>query len=276
MNVTHILPTKFLHLSHARGVKPCYHLVLSHIVANDPQYSIWHKEQSLKGAYVILDNGVEEKGTPDSVNTVIVRGHDIGAREIVLPDVMRDGAATIEMVNEALSQNGEVVSDCRKHGVKLAAVAQGVDRQEWIDCFDELNTDERIDTVMIPKLLDEVWGYGGRFAACSYLRATGRVLKYKQYHLLGVWTDPLEIYLQSVHNPWIRSVDTALAFHAGYQGVSVTDIAQGRVGKPKRPGNYFSIDWISPEQSALIVSNIETLDLWGASYGQHKSVTRKV
>lgn len=276
MRVAHILPTKFLHLGLDSGPRPQYHLALSHIAVKDSQYRQWHKDQSFKGSYVILDNGVEENGSPDYVSTTVALGHDIEAKEIVLPDALRDAEATMQMVAEALSHNHSVVQDCRKHDTKLAAVAQGKDRQSWLDCFDEFNTDQRIDTVMIPKSVDEVWGYGGRLAACCHLQATGRILKHKQYHLLGVWTDPLEIYLQSVYNPWIRSLDTALAFHAGYQGVSVSDIAQGKVCKPKRPDNYFGIEWITPEQSAMIVSNIETLDMWGVSYGQHKSVTRKV
>ena len=178
--------------------------------------------------------------------------------EIVLPDVWKDSKATIHSVTRALKDyHFNPFKDMR-----YAAVAQGVDRRSWIQCFDVLNDMSEIHTIMLPKNLDEVWGYGGRYAAACYLSATGRVKPEKDYHLLGVWTDPIEVYLHAVHNPWIRSLDTALAFHSGYQGVSLKYLAKYGGNKPRRPYGYFDLPHPTLVAAKTISDNMKMLDRW--------------
>lgn len=259
MKIAHIVPTHFLG---SLTAKHEYYLVLAHLVQDDTSYAEWHEKV---GGYKILDNGVEE-GEKIPLDVLVDAAKRIKATELVLPDVFEDGDATLASTELALGD--PAIKALAETGVKMAAVAHGKDRSSWIHCFDVLNADPRIHTVMIPKVLDKTWGYGGRFAACSYLQATRRITNKKDYHLLGVWTDPLEVYLHSTYNKWIRGLDTALAFQAGYQEVSISYLTREGGHKPKRPQSYFSIDHLSSVQMSLVRENISLLDGWGVSRGK--------
>jgi hypothetical protein len=254
MKIAHIVPTKF---ADALLSKHSYFLALAHLVVEDSEYASWYQKQSAAGKYVILDNGLEE-GQCMEMDSILAAADRIHAAEIVLPDVWKDGPISTAVSLRALEH-----PLLKESSVKIAAVVQGKDRASWIASFDELRKDPRIHTLMIPKNLDEGWGYGGRFAACAYLSATSRIDKEHEYHLLGVWTDPIEVYLHAHYNKWIRGLDTALAFQAGYQEVSLSYLVREGGHKPKRPHSYFSINQITGIQSALVRTNIELLDKWG-------------
>ncbi len=263
MKIAHIIPTKFLGSMLSRHD---YFLALAHLITEDSEYADWHAAASKKGHYVMLDNGVEE-GEKIDILTLLEAAERIGASELVLPDVFRDGDATIASTSLALED--AKIQEAASKGLKLAAVVHGKDRTSWLNCFDIFNSDARINTVMIPKVLDDVWGYGGRFAACAYLQASGRTpVAGKEYHLLGVWTDPLEVYMHSVYNKWVRGLDTSLGFQAGYQEVSLSYLTREGGHKPKRPQAYFSIDTLTAMQSTLIKGNMALLDGWGNSHGR--------
>jgi hypothetical protein len=261
LKIAHIVPTQYLPLI---VDKHSYHLCLTHMVREDQAYTNWYKTQSDKGSYVILDNGIYE-GVETSVDELLDCAERVHAKEIVLPDVFRAVTST-ERTLEAL--DNPMFKDMPSTS-KFAAVVHGKDRSTWIQSFDTLSSDSRIHTLMLPKVLDEVWGYGGRFAACAYLEATGRVDKSKTYHLLGVWTDPIEVYLHAVHHTWIRGLDTALAFQAGYQEVSLSYLSREGGHKPKRPQSYFSINQLTNIQSVLVRTNVDLLDMWGEAKTKH-------
>jgi len=256
MKIAHIVPSNYLHLID----KSVYHMALAHVVREDHNYAEWYQKHSQKGAYVILDNGVEEEVALE-LPEILEAADMIHANEIILPDVFRNGPATIESTFKALDD--PLVATAREAKIRFAAVVHGKDRGAWLDCFDKFNNDPRIDTIMIPKVVDDIWGYGGRYAACAYIQASNRVMKDKQYHLLGIWSDPIEVFLHAGNHCWIRGLDTALAFQAGYQEVSISYLAREGGLKPKRPQTFFGINTMTAVQSAIVRHNLDVLDKWG-------------
>jgi hypothetical protein len=131
----------------------------------------------------------------------------VGADEIILPDVFRDGEGTLKAVYSALN-------DIASWGVlgkyKLMAVCQGKNEDDFAHTFEHLNRQQAIDVIGIPKV-------------CAKMHPAGRPhFEYlwedcpKAIHLLGLWYSWTELEAYE-HPEDIRSVDTCMAaFQAKY------------------------------------------------------------
>jgi hypothetical protein len=262
MKVALITPTKYLDMAEEQKVQ----MSLAHRVLADRTYAAWFKRLPRRGSLpplVIMDNSLIELGYALPLSDILQAAEMCGAGEIILPDVFRDGERTVEAVQAALTEIKQTTSAVP---FGKMAVAHGRSREEWLWCFDTLSEMEGVDTIGIPKVLDEIWQPGGRIGCTQYLERTGRIdTRARSYHLLGIWTDPVEILCQA-HHDWIRSVDTALAFHAGMLGIRFTEHGLPNGVRPRRPHRYFDYKDLPPEHEADVKYNIAMLSSWAHGF----------
>ena len=162
----------------------------------------YYPECENNNCYKIMDNSLIELGGAVNIETVIEAARSCSADEIILPDVFKDGEATMALATDTLEYlrtNGLL------HEFKLMAVCQGKDKEEFEKCFSFLNNLPEIHCIGIPKVMNTIIP-GGR-PALEYLWERGKTSKC--IHLLGCWTSLKEIF--EYKNPQlIRSIDTCI------------------------------------------------------------------
>lgn len=177
------------------------HMFLTHLVEKYPQYAQIAKQSQ---GYKILDNSLIELGGAASVKRVVEAAEMIGADEIVLPDVFQDGPGTLNDVESALITIDHIYQG--KWPFKLMAVAQGKNFTEWLECYQKLMENDKIDVIGIPKVCAKMLP-GGRPEVVEKAKCA---LTMKDHHLLGLWYSASEL-LEYKHPDMIRSCDTVLA-----------------------------------------------------------------
>lgn len=205
MEMIHIVPNAHLELTEVQDM----HMCLTHLVLQEgnEEYVAFYKKEAHKGKYIIMDNSVVEVDHPFELQDVIKAARKVHAREIILPDVLRDCEATLELTSEAIGTARMLAPD-----LKLMAVPQGKDVEEWLECC-ELMLAMDIDVIGIPKWL----GAFGELTRVEVLATLGHKLKGREIHLLGCWKGPREYYeiieleQDGIIAP-VRSTDSALAF----------------------------------------------------------------
>lgn len=173
-------------------------MFLTHLVLEDETYRETAKKSS---GYKILDNSLIELGGSASLEKVLKAAELIDADEIILPDVFRNGPATLTLAKNYLEEYEKELSE-----YKVMAVTQGRTIEEWETSYRSLESFPGVDVLGIPKVLEvDMKEYEGR---------PGLVNKYmgdctKEIHLLGLWYNIRELKEYKRPNS-IRSVDTSL------------------------------------------------------------------
>lgn len=213
MKVATILPTKYLHLIKDDD----YHMCLAHLIGKDKEYTEFYKTMCADpDKYVIMDNGLIE-GDPRPIEELVEKALMIGATEIILPDVFKDTEATLEAACYAMEY---LEAYGRDLPFKVMAVPQGSTIEEWLYCAEQM-IEWDIDCLGIPKVLVAINGRDGRLDA---LQRLGNKLRGLDIHLLGCWTNALELTLiakaeyEGIIRP-IRGVDSALAYYYTKEGL---------------------------------------------------------
>lgn len=201
MRVIHIVPLcvpqRFLQTQQQQR------MLLTHLVEDSLRY----REQLLEDditddfKYRILDNSLIELGGAVSLERLLKAAEIAKPHEIILPDVFRDGVATLAVAKEYI----EYLKTREMLGrYKLMVVCQGKDAREFVETYRALERIPEVDVIGIPKV-------------CAKMLATGRPgFEYlwrdtpQEIHLLGLWYswEELERYKHPEH---IRSVDSCLA-----------------------------------------------------------------
>lgn len=264
MHIALITPTSILN-DYCQDSK--VHLCLAHMVLQDPQYCEFYRSQALDPQkIVIMDNSLWELGNAFGYRELreICEKH-LYPTELIIPDVFRDGPGTVNSFLEfMLNVKADISSSFEFEGLSQRnfVVAQGQDRQEWLECFDFFNEHTDAHTIGLPKVLDDIWKPGGRIGCVEFLEATHRIRSDKQYHCLGIWDDPIEVLLLSKHS-WIRSLDTALPVHAGLRDVRFhPELGLSRT-RTKRPHGYFETPReVAMEHMSAISHNVSLLRRW--------------
>jgi hypothetical protein len=240
-----ILPTHYLYMIKDEP----YHMSLAHLIGKDTAYTEFYKSIGKdESKYLIMDNGVVE-GNSRPIEEIVRKALMVNAKEIILPDVMMNQEATLELSYKAL----RYVKD--NFNLKVMVVPQGKTMDEWLDCAIAM-IDWDIDCIGVPKLLTKIAGRDGRLFALTFL---GNKLRGLDVHLLGCWTTPLEatIIERASMNKTIRPVrgiDSIIAWKFANAGLNLTE--------SDRPDNNhvdFSERWTD---QGLLRTNI---DLWKRS-----------
>lgn len=188
------------------------HLVLAHLLENK-EYLDFYKKQRERGAYLVLDNGVIETGTPQIDESKVKALHP---REVVAPDYLYDAERTCF---ESAKFAGLIKSEFPS--MKVMCVPQGDSPKEYLICLktfanapwcDVIGIGKAASLALTPKVARPTqpipsFVVAGRHRALTYLLEL-RVKK--PVHILGL-SHPNELRVYSAF-PNVRSVDTSWCF----------------------------------------------------------------
>lgn len=222
-----------------------YHLALSHLFdsPSGEAYQAFYRERAHRGDFITLDNGAKENGHGETLTKTLYRAKQIGAKEVVLPDAIKDKGKTLDATKNALmwlnSNDGRQAYD-RAGAPRLMIVPQGATRNEWKDCLYELYAHatatlnlldlENHLTVGVPYHYNHLF-QGGLLELLS-LGVTD--LSGIEVHLLGWVRDLGTLAIVRDNFPTIRSVDSSRPFVYAKHGMLC-----GEGPYPKRDEDYF-------------------------------------
>ncbi|WP_069625402.1 hypothetical protein [Streptomyces niveus] len=208
------------------------HHVAAQRVLSDETYRAFFAREAERGAEIIVDNGLFDLGYALPAESLVEAALAVSAREIILPDVMRDGAATLKASERAAREIRELSGDA----FRLCAVLHAADDDEWLRTYDAFVTSDWAGAIALPasrrpdpdKQLCRT-----RWLATAYLQEHGLVNDLLVYRLLGLGrTGHLELIEQREHE-WIASVDGAAPVILGAMGISL--LPEGPYEKPSTP-----------------------------------------
>ena len=206
-----------------------YHLVLSHLVHQDPEYAEFYKRQS-SHSYIILDNSAHEFGKETDGERLLEAAELCGAHEIVLPDRLFFGRDTLRKSTAGY----KYLSDVVLLGTNFLVVPQGRTLKEWRECLRGLL--ELSTTVGLSKDY-ETWPGGLPRLAKIIMKEGGR-----QIHLLGCPRSVGQL-LKLRRLPGVRGTDSAKPLVLASQGQvfpSSKDIRKDtELDYVGRKGDYF-------------------------------------
>lgn len=221
-----------------------YHLVLPHLLDN-PVYKAFYR--TVVG-YKILDNGIAEGMQGFDLFRL---GYEVRANEIVVPDVIGDCNATVDLINEY-----------KAHAInhpefKYMGVLQGKNMSEVLKCFNAIVYSDYIKVIGIPRVLCETIGLGFRVGIIGTLRDYQDISGF-EIHCLGASTWIREV--QELADIWqpegIRGIDTSLPI---VMGLADEDVETGPY--MSRQPNFFEAK-ATDDQRKLINDNVETYLSW--------------
>lgn len=205
-----IAPTDLLH-----DIQPYsrFHLLLTHKVIYDTRYCNFYKERSRLGDYIILDNSAREKrGRAMPMKNVALAAFLVKPTIVFLPDFLFDAEGTMDEIENALRSPHVKMMLRFMPGIKFAAVVQGLDKAEWLECFKILDSIKGIEMLGIPMLT------AGLFESrMECLEAIARRVKHP-CHLLGAMDD-LETTVAQAKFPFVMGIDTSKPVRLAVNGM---------------------------------------------------------
>lgn len=166
-------------------------------------YDQYKKFFKTEKGYKILDNSIIELGSAVEIGSVVEAAQELGAHEIVLTDVYKEGKASLRATDAALTW---LYNNGYSNSFKYMAVPQGKNMYEFQECFDTLKEYKEVDVLGIPKYLADYHPRGRAEAEKLWMYGQAGL---KEIHLLGCkysWQE-LELFK---HLEKIRSMDTCL------------------------------------------------------------------
>jgi len=265
MKICHIVPADYIEVCNQNS---SMHLLISQEVLKNRKYREKYLERSLKGDFIIMDNGAFEYGNAAPLDEVIKAVELVHASEMVLPDCYLDGKVTIRRVVDALNDLED--KSFRGHDFycpkSLMAVPQGKTEREYMECFSKLLEVKEIDTIgfsygAIGKTF-EFWQLPQsllRPTVISYVNQHFNLLASgKSFHCLGIGGHPHEIEFLKLFG-FIRSVDSSTAFKCAIKGIDIKETLPAKFIVPERPEDYFNVQ-VLDEVLQLALKNIKTME----------------
>ena len=205
-----------------------YHLILTYKVIYEHRYQKFYAERSKVGDYIILDNGALEKGGRSvPLKDIVLAAVLTKPSVVVLPDYLFDSHRTLDELENALRSPQLRFMRQVLPNVELCAVVQGVDQDDWLECFHILNDPRNgINALGIPKITGQLFGH--RWVALEQIR---RKVK-KTCHLFGVWwQDTLDDVAKESQFSFVEGVDTPKPIRLAAHGLSLGDWSKMPRGK---------------------------------------------
>lgn len=209
-----------------------YHFILAQY-CKDPVYRDFYKQKHEQGHFIMMDNGAAELGASIDIKDVVEAANEVGADEIVMPDVLDDYVQTLQRTANAV----EFVS--RK---QRAMVPQATNWKDWETCA-RLMINMGCATLCVAKRYEKF--PGGRSHALKIIMDHGWDRTHN-IHLLGCYKNPLrEIRAAYRTMCKIRGVDTGAA------------IAYTQCGMALNFSGHCSLNWKAPFEPDLARHNID-------------------
>lgn len=217
MKAATILPQPYLALARHDD----YHMALAHLLHADgmSEYSqFFHVIGQEEDKFLMMDTGLIE-GDARPIEELVEKARFFNVDEMVLLDVFENMDETLRESHDAMEYVMQELPN-----VRMMAVPQGIDFDEWVECAKEMLT-WPIHTIGIPKVLCKHNGANARLEA---LEAIQPFLGDKEVHLLGCWNSPIELkmienYVRQGKIKPVRGVDSAIAYVYARDGIRITD-----------------------------------------------------
>lgn len=229
--------------------KQSYHMALAQEVLRDKIYRNWFFSRSLRGEFVMIDNGAAE-GVAMTVSQILQAADHIGASEIALQDALRDKSETLKRTY----MMARLVA-----GKMSMVIPQGRNWEEWEDCLYHMEKYIDFQTIGVAKHLEKL--PGGRTKALDIIEGLGLDGAH-DVHLLGCYKAPFDEALKIAKEfPWVRGLDTAAPFAYAQKGKSVT------------ARTHYAYEWDEmPTNIDLLNKNI--LDMRDACMGENRHASQ--
>lgn len=253
-----------------------YHLLLSHLVPNTV-YKRFYQDLAKQKKYLILDNSAHELGEGGSISKLYIEAMVLGAKELVLPDVLDNSQGTIELGVKSLYSLSNLAHDKIANGdLRLMIVPQGKTIEEWeVSLWGILIELFRLwpslpVTIGITKDSDKYPGLNGdgvnQIIGRYILPLIGQFHGQFEIHLLG-WGRNLA-YLSKIRDqyPIIRSTDSAKPWVYAMEGIKLDyDNLVNTSPYPSRPKNFFTTQ-VSQEILEMAEHNIDVFKRTAGHY----------
>lgn len=223
------------------------HLMLVHCCDN-PKYVAHYKRERERGAYLILDNSAHEfKHGQDSVK-IAAWAKRLNVQEVVVPDVLDNGPATVDRAIEALEMWFETKSSLMSElNPALMYVPQGAKQEEYYDCMTEL---VRLQSYVARKKgikRDFVIGISKDYE--DFPGGLANILRVVELTRTGLWESNgvrLHAHILGWHRhlwvlndlakefPWVRSTDSAKPFVFAMNNI----LLDSEADPPPYPGRH--------------------------------------
>lgn len=192
-----------------------------------------------RGHYIILDNGVYERGVALSGNELMALAREIEASEIVVPDYFKERNLTHHAVFGFLEEHWEEI---HRLNLNIMIVPQGKDTPDWIKALTELQyamSNVHVEFGILPRQI--TWGIPKWISEernrIDLVHALPNENQYRKaspykYHLLGL--SKIQELLHFEYLPdYLRSLDTSLPVRAAVHGRGLFD------KNPVEPGTIY-------------------------------------
>lgn len=245
-----------------------YHLVLTHLVQQSEEYTKFMRGRSDAGDFLLMDNSLIELGSAMKIIDVIEAAKKCNAHEIVLPDVFQKREETIMAIRQSLEDINHYYGYNARHygyGYRLMAVPQGENEEDWLEClFTILRQFPHVTTIGIPKVTNTFYTDTdiGRVRLLDFMdtHKIHRQYPHIQWHLLGVWSNPIELKHASRFT-WVRGCDSSVGWAISQQGI-VLDEEEGALRPKTAIIDFFDTKDRMP---SITAHNMVTM-LWWAKY----------
>ena len=227
MKLAFISSPHFLELCSLGDIEMC----LAPLVMNDRRpdlgYGLYYKQAAADGRFVILDNGAAEGALMSSSDLLDLVDH-IRPAEVVAPDIIYDGLATITAVLEFLEVLGTRRLRNGRSRVGVMAVPQGSTRAEYMNCAAVLEMFPAVTALGLSKLSTaRCFGNDDTPLVIARTRAVDALsrLTTKPLHLLGGdWSLPWEVacHASGGDAPQLRSNDSSFVYWYSREGAVLT------------------------------------------------------
>ncbi len=194
-------------------------MVLAQRVLSDEIYTEYYKNEQLRGATIIMDNGACELGKSLDGESLLKAINAIKPDILVLPDSLDNGHETIQLSSAFIRNYSKYLS-----GIKLMGVAQGKTKEEWISTLKHFIDNKKVSMVGISNT-DAVFSNHenefSRYKTIGYLSELKILDGTKQVHILGLGNSGhLEIE-KLKEFPFIEGIDTSAPVVHGAFGVQI-------------------------------------------------------
>jgi len=189
-----------------------FDFVLAHKVLEDKEYLEFYKNSS--NGLKIVDNSVNEEGTPESTKNLVEAFKEVGGTYLVAPDYIGDAEKTVQAYQEckALLTKEKIPLE------RLIGVVQGEVFEDAFECLKAYSGLISIPYDLCSKKTDPPWIMSLRRALfiAHIPRDQGFLV-----HLLGFTS--LDEFFWYQNNPMVVSIDTGIPILLGLQGLDILD-----------------------------------------------------
>lgn len=233
----YIAPTAYLQETLASNT----HLVLAHLVDEDPLYASFYKDASEAGAFVMMDNSAYELKVPYAPDKLIELAGKCGAHVVVLPDYpFQPAVVTINAANKY----AQTFKDAGL-GTFFVPQSQTGDLEDWINAYTWAASNPNIDVLGmsilgIPNALSHIDPTFSRVVMTQLLLDRGVFAHDKHHHYLGLNSGPNLEIPSLLRMGVLDTIDSSGPIWAAILGHEYTRNADSfmSVIKPKQPVDF--------------------------------------